>query len=108
MATLGIPGENRRSIFGDVALIGFLLAQVFDGALTYVGMSAFGPTVEANPLLGWLMSVVGQGPALTGSKVVAAAFGIALHLSSVHRAVALLTLFYIVVAIVPWLAILYF
>jgi uncharacterized membrane protein len=108
MATLCIRGEHRRSVFGDVALVGFLLAQVFDGALTYVGVSAYGPHVEANPLLAWLMSAVGHGPALTGSKIVAAAFGIALHLGSVHRAVALLTLFYLVVAIVPWLALLYF
>jgi hypothetical protein len=35
-------------------------------------------------------------------------FGIALHLSAVHRAVALLALLYIAVAVLPWIAILFF
>jgi hypothetical protein len=34
-------------------------------------------------------------------------FGIALHLSAVHKVVAGLTFFYVVVAVLPWIAILY-
>ena len=33
----------------------------------------------------------------------AATFGIALHLVSVHKAVAVLALFYLAVAVVPWI-----
>ncbi len=101
-------GGTRRNIFGDVALIVFLVAQASDGVLTYVGVSTYGLHIEGNPLIGWLMSTMGEGPALATVKLTAGIFGIALHLSSVHRAVALLAVFYLAVAVVPWLAILFY
>jgi hypothetical protein len=97
----------RPSRFGDVALVLFLLAQCFDGILTYVGVTTFGVGIEANPLLSGLMLRFGEGTALLGAKLVASALGIALHLRQVHTAVALLTLFYVAAAIVPWTAILF-
>ena len=96
------------SRFGDFVLILFLISQVLDGALTYVGVLTFGRSVEANPLLHWLMGTVGEGPALTGAKVVAGSCGIALHLTAVHRIVAALTAFYLAAAILPWTSILFF
>jgi uncharacterized membrane protein len=105
---LGSAGATPRSIFGDVALSVFLLAQVFDGALTYVGVSTYGIHMEGNPLIGWLMASIGQGPALATAKLTAGFFGIALHVSAVHKTVALLALFYFVVAICPWVAILFY
>lgn len=101
-------GTTRRDLFGDIALIIFLIAQACDGVLTYVGVSTYGLPVEGNPLIGWLMSAIGQGPALAAAKVAAGFFGIALHLSSVHRAVALLAAFYVAVAVLPWIAILFY
>ena len=50
---------------------------------------------------------MGEGAALATAKGVAGAFGIALHLSAVHRVLAALSAFYVAVAIVPWLAILF-
>ena len=98
----------QRSAFGDVALVLFLLAQCFDGVFTYVGVISFGVAVEANPILAALMTTFGHGPALAGAKVVASVLGICLHVREVHGAVALLTGFYVAVAIVPWTAILFF
>jgi uncharacterized membrane protein len=95
-------------MFGDVVLVVFLLAQACDGVLTYVGVSTYGVRIEGNPLLGWLMSSLGQGLALATAKATAGAFGIALHLTSVHRIVALLTAFYVAAAVVPWIGILFF
>lgn len=88
-------------------MILFLLAQAADGALTYVGVRHFGLAVEANPLIAWLIASFGEVGALTCAKLVAGGFGIALHLSAVHKVVAGLTLFYVVVAVFPWIAILY-
>jgi hypothetical protein len=105
---MGTPGGTRRSIFGDVALIVFLLAQASDGVLTYIGVSTYGSHVEGNPLIAWLMSAMGEGPALATAKLTAGFFGIALHLSAVHKAVALLAGFYVAVAIIPWVAILFY
>ena len=92
--------------FGNTVIILFFVAQALDGALTYVGVSVFGPDIEGNPLLQWLMGAAGPGPALAFAKLSAAGFGIVLHLASVHRAVALLTILYLSAAVVPWVAVL--
>jgi hypothetical protein len=97
----------RPSLFGDVILIVFLLAQCFDGVFTYVGVLSFGVSIEANPLIAAMMSAFGHGVALTAAKLMAAALGICLHLRQVHSAVAILAAFYIIVAIVPWAMILF-
>lgn len=97
-----------RSLFGDTVLVAFLLAQVLDGTFTYVAVRTSGLHVEGNPLLSWLMLLVGEGAALTSAKVVASICGIALHLSALHWAVAALTALYLAVAVVPWAAILFF
>ena len=75
--------------------------------LTYLGVTLYGLPIEGNPLLAWMMATMGQGVALAAAKGVAGGFGILLHLGSVHRVVAVLAAFYIVVAVVPWIAILF-
>jgi len=95
-------------VFGDIALVMFLLAQALDGVLTYIGVSTFGLRMEGNPFVGWLMSSMGEAAGLATAKVAAGFFGIALHLSAVHKTVALLAAFYAAVAVAPWVAILYY
>lgn len=80
----------------------FLLTQILDGVLTYVGVSIFGVAAEGNPILAWLMASYGEVIALTGAKVVAALCGVALYLLAVDRLLAVLTLVYIGAALVPW------
>ena len=107
MVKVSIPGGTRPYLFGDLALAAFLLAQALDGVLTYVGVNTYGPRIEGNPLIAWLMGTLGEGLGLAAAKITAGGFGIALHLSGVHMVVALLTAFYFAVAIVPWIAILF-
>lgn len=97
---------HRSSLFGDVALVLFLLAQCFDGVLTYVGVMSFGLGIEANPIIASLMVHLGHGTGLLSAKIVAAVLGIGLHLRQVHGAVALLAFLYIGAAIVPWIVVL--
>jgi hypothetical protein len=97
----------RRSLFGDAVLIVFLLAQCFDGVFTYVGVVSFGLGIEANPLVAALMASIGHGAGLFTAKAVAIVLGIGLHLRQVHGAVALLAGFYVFVAVLPWIAILF-
>jgi uncharacterized membrane protein len=99
---------HRRSLFGDVVLILFLLTQCLDGVFTYVGVAVYGIAVEANPIIATLMAHFGHGTALAAAKGLAALLGICLHLRQVHGAVALLACFYGGVAILPWVAILFF
>jgi uncharacterized membrane protein len=105
---VGSRGGTCGERFGNVALVIFLLAQAFDGVLTYVGVSTYGVRMEGNPFIGWLMSAMGEAAGLATAKVAAGFFGIALHLSAVHKAVALLALFYLAVAVLPWIAILFY
>lgn len=104
--TVGIGTSTRPSGFRLAALCAFLLTQVSDGVLTYIGVSRYGMQLEANPLLAWMMATMGQGPGLLAAKTAASGCGIALHLSAVHHVLAALTVFYVVVAILPWLAVL--
>lgn len=97
----------QRSLFGDCVLLVFLLAQCLDGVFTYVGVKTYGIGIEANPLIAAMMSYVGHGPALMGAKSIAGLLGIGLHLRQVHSAVAALALFYLAVAVFPWVTILF-
>jgi hypothetical protein len=98
------PWDTRHSRFGNVVVLGFVLVQFLDGGLTYLGVSMWGPTVEANPLLSSAMAYAGLGPSLAAAKSVAIGLGIVLHLCRVHTMVALLTAFYLAAAIIPWAA----
>jgi hypothetical protein len=107
MANVSTSGGTKRYLFGNAVLVAFLLAQALDGVLTYVGVNTYGPHAEGNPLIAWMMTQLGQGLGLATAKLTAGGFGIALHLSGVHTIVAVLTAFYVAVAIVPWVAILF-
>jgi hypothetical protein len=97
--------EKPRSIFGDVAFVAFLLMQALDGIYTYLGVSLWGPGIEANPIVGSIMTLAGPASGLAGAKLLAIGFGIALHLRRVHNLVAFLTIIYFAGAILPWTAV---
>lgn len=80
----------------------FVLTQVSDAALTYVGVATFGRWIEANPLVAWCMGAFGAGVALVGMKTLATACAALLHLRAMHGTVFFLTLFYLAGAICPW------
>ena len=94
---------SRSTTFGNVAIVLFFVSQALDGAFTYMGILTWGPTIEGNPLLAWLMATLGPGVALTGAKLAAAGFGMILHLAAVHRVVAVLTAIYVSAALLPWM-----
>ena len=99
---------QRSTLFGDLVLVAFLLVQCFDGVFTYVGVTAFGLGIEANPVVAGLMTHLGHGPGLLSAKMMAALLGILLHFREVHVAVAMLTGFYAAAAIAPGAVILFF
>ena len=94
--------DGRQTLFGDVVVVGFLFAQVLDGVLTYRGVSLWGPSIEANPIVSSAVAIAGPGVGLSAVKLAAIALGIVLHLRRVHTLVALLTIVYFTVAILPW------
>jgi hypothetical protein len=83
----------------------FLVAQAWDGLLTYAAVQLFGISAEGNPLLATWMTLVGPGSAIIGAKVMASGCGILLHCLGTDRVLFGLTVLYGVAAIGPWLAI---
>lgn len=105
---LGLTKQwDRPSRFGDAAVIGFVIVQALDGIFTYLGVSIWGVGIEANPLISAAVATLGPAPALAAAKLLAAGFGIALHLHRIHNLVAALTALYFAAAILPWTALLF-
>jgi Domain of unknown function (DUF5658) len=102
MERLCKPWETSPSLFGDFAVLSFLMVQALDGVLTYIGIAWWGPGIEANPIVSSAVAYAGVGPGLTATKLVAAGCGIILYVRRVHALVAFLTAVYIAVAILPW------
>lgn len=96
------PTALSESMFGNVTVVCFVVVQYLDGALTFFGFHTWGPSIEANPLVGSAIAFAGLGGGLALAKLSAIGLGMALHLRKVHLVVALLTAFYVAVAIVPW------
>lgn len=105
-ATYDDTALHPRMLGYQLVFAAFLLTQILDGVLTYVGISVFGVAAEGNPILAWLMSSYGEVIALTGAKIVAALCGAALYLLAVDRLLAVLTLVYIGAALIPWAVVL--
>ena len=81
----------------------FLLTQAGDGLFTYAAVRAYGVAAEGNVVLATWMTLVGPFPALFAAKLLAAAGGVLLYTRGVHRTLAILTLFYVLGAIGPWI-----
>ena len=94
--------DSPHGLFGNVAVLVFVIVQCLDGALTYLGVHIWGLSIEANPLVSSAVSMAGVGTGLAATKLFAVALGMMLHLRRVHLVVALLAAFYIAVAILPW------
>ena len=93
---------DKPSIFGNAVVVAFVLTQVLDGLATYWGVSVMGLDIEANPVVGWVMSTMGVGLGITLVKLVAIGLGMVLYLHRIHNAVAILAVFYVIIAIIPW------
>jgi len=94
-----LPGSSLPAI---TALALFVFVQVADGVLTAVGVSRFGPAVEANPLLVHSIQAYGAGSALVAAKAVAILGGGVLHAYSYYLVLAVLTVGYVFATLIPW------
>jgi hypothetical protein len=105
-AVLLLPSPMRREEI--LVLKIFLVAQVLDGALTYIGISQFGIEAEGNVLLSTLIHAWGVGPALVTAKLFSSACGVMLFAVSVYRVLAAVAGACIGFAVIPWIALLIF
>jgi hypothetical protein len=97
---------SRETWFGNIVIILFFFAQVLDALLTYLGLTI--GLSEGNPLVAYSFRHAGVGPGLTVAKLIAVGCSMALHLLGLHRILAMLTVMYLSLAILPWTYLLYF
>jgi len=98
-----LPGSQTRALW---ALALFVAIQLADGVMTAAGVARFGAGIEANPLLHFVAAGAGFGATLVGAKLVAVTGAMVLHLQARHLTLALLTLAYVMGAILPWMFVL--
>lgn len=91
---------------GMAAVALFIAVQIADGFLTVAGVARFGPAMESNPMLSLSIAAVGAGATLSIAKAIAVVLGTVLHRHRCHRTLALLTLFYVFAAVLPWTSVL--
>jgi hypothetical protein len=94
-----LPGSQTRGI-ATLAL--FMGVQIADGVWTANGIARFGPGIEANPLLCFLLTTCGIAGALVSVKLIAILSGAFLYARSQILALSLLTVLYVFGAILPW------
>jgi arginine exporter protein ArgO len=87
-------------------LITFVVAQLCDGVLTYIGICTFGLDIEANPIVSWYIRALGAGMALLGAKGLAIACAVLLYRFAHYRTIAALTVMYFTMAVHPWVTLL--
>ena len=90
----------------DIIWVLFVTVQALDGALTWVGIGAFGLSAERNPLIAWYAHAIGSTAAVIGAKLFAVSCGGVLYLTRQFPALAGLALLYVVFAIGPWIEVL--
>lgn len=104
MTDIAQPASSRLvggEGFGNFVILLFLVAQVLDGAFTYLGVAAFGLS-EGNPIIAYYITHHGVGPSVTVAKMLAVVCSMVLHLLGLHRTLGLLTLLYLSMAVLPW------
>jgi Domain of unknown function (DUF5658) len=94
---------SKHRIIGNVAVTCFILVQLLDWMATYQGLTLFGTSIEANPLLRSLMERYDIILVLTSAKLFATLAGSLLHLANRHLLVATLTVLCTVFSILPWI-----
>ena len=99
---VALPLVANHVRFGNAVLLAFVVAQALDGALTYLGIAAFGTAAEANPVVAWYVSAFGPGIGLAAVKAMAIACAATLHVNDRHRTLGGLTVLYVGAAVVPW------
>jgi len=96
------PSRSPGRAFGDVVMVLFLAAQACDGVFTYIGIDRFGARIEGNPLIAFYVGLFGAAAAVAGAKLLAVICATALHVHERHKTLAVLTVMYLVVALLPW------
>ena len=106
LRAIALQFPTRRVSRAELVWLAFVTVQALDGVMSYLGVHILGSWIEANPLVAWYAATFGPAVAFTLVKLFAVACGTMLYLTARHRTVAVLTLFYLAFAVVPWVHVL--
>ena len=104
--TRRLPGS---SLLLNVLFVLFLVTQLLDGVLTYVGIRSWGKGIEGNPIIVEVVSLCGLGIGVVLVKLGAVIAGTIVYWSYAKNPLLVLTtlfaltIIYLVVAIIPWI-----
>ena len=93
---------KARSLSANAVLLLFVLVQLCDGVLTYLGVHTFGASIEANPIVAWYIAAIGLGTGVVAIKAFAVGCAAILYWCACHRTLGLLTMMYLGLAVWPW------
>lgn len=100
---------DNRHTFGNMAIVMFFFVQALDGICTYLSVRyTQSIEIEFNPLLRHLFHAWGVVPTLIWAKLLASVCAIILHLHHRHTAIIVVTLIYLIFAIIPGITLVYF
>lgn len=90
---------KRSKTYGllqKIVILAFFLVQCLDGIVTYHVINK-GLAFEANPLVNWLMSLVGVGLGVTMAKTFAISLGIMLFFLGAGNMLTIITALYLII-----------
>jgi hypothetical protein len=91
---------------GNLILLCFILTQVLDGVATLHGISLFGLPIEGNLFLRFLMERFGPVPVVVCAKALSVVGGAYLYSRKSYFLLTVLTVFYILCVLIPWMNVL--
>lgn len=120
-ATVTIPLPRRAALIFEIEppsreyiFFGIFLGslQVFDGALTRMGIQKFGSQAEGNPMMRYLIEMLGTEQALLIAKISAIGFVIVLTIFAkrikwIKDLIGVLSFIYLFAAVIPWMLLLF-
>ena len=98
--------SGRRFSIDELLWMGFVIVQALDGAMSYLGVSMHGHVIEGNPLVAWYLMALGPAAGFAAAKLFAVTCGAVLYITGRHAWVAVLTVVYVVFAVIPWVGVL--
>ena len=99
LLTSTLPGSRTRAVW---LLALFAAIQLADAMMTTSGVGRLGIEGEGNPLLRFYAEAVGIGVTVAAAKVLAVAGAAILYARAQHFVLTLLTLGYVLAALLPW------
>ena len=94
-----LPGASTRAV-SLLAL--YAMVQLADAILTATGLARFGAAAEGNPVAAMVIDAFGLTTGLLALKLLAVAAGTLLHVLAQHLTLAVLTVVFVVCAVMPW------